>query len=679
MLLLFVGASAQVLYTNESNSDSYISGWDNFGGDRSVDQIGPATLNMEPENFKDSYVPVGSGMIITLCLGAGYAMRKRKKSFKSLPILLLCTILLCGCHKAPIEPEHKDTVQVTFTPPTGRSSISPEGIVNFTAGDILHMWASGNGTYEPRYLGSIANSAGSLNTFTGTVKVWGTGETLSFYYIGVNTPNQAGTTYIDFSDQTTSTAYGTENEMLANIARHYHVGRYQTVAPDDAVTNVFYGTLHNMMALGVFDTSEFGDASNVKIVSTAGLNNLVKINIDGSIEYALAGIDDQTNISGHIVIGKGMSKAYVALLPKTENIPAEVSLRFISNNKVSTSTLDIEIAPNYFIHPYTGDNSIIGVHIAATDYVSPRYIDFPSPEECLVSTHLFTVYSEGGDTKKVVFSQGNLVYDGGRFKQHKNPWEICELTGNSDISVTGTFDRFGWCTSGHNSGNYVFQPYANSVDQYPGSIGYGYGAPGSSYRESFYPDARYRKNDWGWYQFGMHCFDEYPISGGNDSYWRSVGRVEWTYLFNERVTSSSNLMDHSTGNYVTNARFAKCSVEGVKGIVLFPDTYVHPDASLEFNNINSCSDSGYSLSSFSAEDFWTLHEAGVEFFPIMGYWDKSTESLYNDHIGYYWSCKAQTADKGQALRIGDNVTVYNVNRYQGMFVRLVFQTEGSIF
>lgn len=201
------------------------------------------------------------------------------------------------------------------------------------------------------------------------------------------------------------------------------------------------------------------------------------------------------------------------------------------------------------------------------------------------------------------------------------------------------------------------------------------------YKQSFHPDSKRRKQDWGWYQFGMNCFEEYQISSGNNSYWRTMGQGEWKWLFNSRSTSSSGLIDYVTDNEVTNARFVKATLEDIRGIMIFPDTYVHP-VSVHLKYINDNNENGFNENLLTAEQFYLLHEAGVEFLPIDSYYNKNTEHISGTSAaGHYWSCKTQTTDKAIFCKInvteGINVDNY-MQRYQGLFVRLVFQVEGVI-
>ena len=604
-----------------------------------------------------------------------------KKIFVFLFALMMA---LSSCHKT--NNHIHETTYVTFTPQVDRATVNEFGQVTFNSDDVLYAYASGISGTPGRYLGTLNNvsgGTGSTASFAGTIGSWYQGEFLSFYYLGDNTVNTTGTTEINYVDQTGTNTYTAD---LNAISRKYLIGLYRTQAPDDAVTVDFAGTVANMIIIAALDTHEFG-SEYVRITSPQRLNNLVKINIDGSIEYCVAGAGSSAS-TGHIMIGPGNTKKYIALLPKSAayDTEANVWLNFTSNDKTGNLGQYIRLAQNDFIHAAGPDNeTIYPVEIHATDCESSHYINFPTPESCMSSPFLFTTAKENHNgvmvTKKVVFSQGNLVYDQGRFKQHKNAWDFCPISSNSDINANGTFDVFGWATSGYSFGQHFYEPYSNAYSEYGGSVGYGYGSPTSGYKQSFYPDKTYRRSDWGWYQFGMNYYPEYTMEGGK-SYWRSLGQAEWTYIFYSRAVSSTGLTDYATSTNITNGRFAKCTLCGVKGVLLFPDTYSHP-ASIHLSYINTDGTDGYTTNILSESDYNTLHAAGVEFIGINGYWDKSTETFIDPTLGYYWSCKTQKTDQAIICKMTDKASgsIYttHVNKYQGLYVRLVFQVSGEIY
>ena len=604
---------------------------------------------------------------------------------KKIFILLFSCLFALSCCKKNNNLIY-ETTYVSFHPQEMRASVDEFGHVTFNSDDVLYAYASGNSSTEGRFLGTLDNVSGGTGNsaqFAGSIGKWYQGEWLSFYYLGDNTINTTGTTEINFADQSGWSSY---QDDLTAISRKYLIGLYRVQAPDDAITVDFYGMISNMMIIGAFDTHEFGD-QNVRITSPQRLNNLVKINIDGSIEYCVAGAGSDAT-TGHIMIGKGNSKKYIALLPKSTAYDTDpnVWLNFTSNDRTGNLGQYIRLAQNDFIHATGQDNSTIyPVEIHPIDYVSSQYINLPSPEECMSYPHVFTTAKETHNgvmvTKKVVFSQGNLVYDQGRFKQHKNPWGTCTILSNNDINANGTFDVFGWATSGYSFGQHFYEPYSNATTEYEGSIGFGYGAPLQGYKRSFHPEKPYRRSDWGWYQFGMQYYPEYTMSGG-DSYWRTLGQAEWTYIFYNRSVASTGLIDQSTGTSVSNGRFVKAVLCGVSGVLIFPDTYEHP-SSISLSYINKDGTSGYSTNILSESDFNTLHSVGVEFLPINGYYDKVNQEFVDVVNGYYWSCKTQKTDQAILCKITDkeSSSIYTThsNKYNGMYVRLVFQVSGMIY
>jgi hypothetical protein len=667
---------------NGGGTDGFFQGgFDDY--DRDPSDI--STITIASQNFGEP-APLDDGLVILCLLGLGYlAIKKRKVS------ILLCSLFLFSCHHKLIElPEttgNNGRVTVTFNTRSSKTGITPTGVVTFTENDVLHVFASGINETPGRYLGHLTNGSdtGSSVQFTGTIDPWYEGEQVSFYYLGQNVVNKDGITLIDFSDQSYDDQVLSINGDLFNISRNFHISRFKFTASDNTETTSISGQLKNMMALAVFNTSEFTDDSNVKII---GLNNLVRIYPDGSIEYGVAGVNSDPSVdnqAGHIIIGRGTNKKYVALLPESETEAANVNVIFTSNEKVSNSALNLQIGINSFLYESNQVTSVTGYDISTVDCSSSLYINYPSPESCISETHLFTVAVENGTQKQVVFSQGNLVYDQGRFKQHRYPWGMCQINSNSDINVGSTFDRFGWGASGYTFGQPIYQPYSNSTTQYSSSVGYGYGPLGAGslkYKQSFHPHEKYRKQDWGWYQFGMDLYNEYPISSENNSYWRTLGQGEWIYLFNSRETSSTELIDYSTSLEIDNARFAKATIDNVRGVLIFPDIYIHPDSNIHLSYINSNSGNGFTANNISPEDFWTLHDAGVEFLPINSYFDKTVGHINTStSAGYYWSCKTQTVDKAIYCKINvtDGVITNTLDRYQGLFVRLVFQVDGLVY
>lgn len=94
--------------------------------------------------------------------------------------------------------------------------------------------------------------------------------------------------------------------------------------------------------------------------------------------------------------------------------------------------------------------------------------------------------------------------------------------------------------------------------------------------------------------------------------WRTLTGNEWHYILKERPGSYLN------GE--SNARYATAVVNGVRGVILFPDEYSHPDGVTLPRSINP-TDIYYSFegNSYTVEDWLLMEEAGCVFLPSAGY------------------------------------------------------------
>lgn len=261
---------------------------------------------------------------------------------------------------------------------------------------------------------------------------------------------------------------------------------------------------------------------------------------------------------------------------------------------------------------------------------------------------VFTI-NDNGD--KVFFSQGNLQYIGSastwKFAEHQ--WEVVGKAQDNSTSSQCTRDLFGWGTSGWNCGNIYYRPYDTDDSE-----GYYYGPAGN-----YDLTGSYANSDWGIYN---------PISnGGNQAgLWRTLTSAEWIYLFNTREGSSINGEAH--------ARYAKASVNGMAGMILFPDDYIHPDGVPEPNGINDSSASFYD-NDYESNYWRTMEEAGCVFLPAAGYrvgTEVGLNGIYGPS-GAYWSVSYYEGYAAymvyfgvEALSLGDWY-----NRLTGVSVRLV--------
>ena len=235
-------------------------------------------------------------------------------------------------------------------------------------------------------------------------------------------------------------------------------------------------------------------------------------------------------------------------------------------------------------------------------------------------TGLFSV-SNG---KQVRFSQGNLQYqastDTWRFAAQQ--YECIGQT-NSNISLfyQGWVDLFGWGTSGYN-------------DTKPWLIDYNIDATSITGT----------KYDWG--------LNNVISNGGNKAgLWHLLAIDEWEYIVHSR----------------NGSRFAKATVNNVRGLLLLPDGW--STATYTLNAINDAG-SGFESNYISATDWSDVLEAnGVVFLPCAGI-REGTSVNYVNGFGRYWS--STYIEKARSLFIHQSdVRPEGADYHWGLAVRLV--------
>lgn len=227
-------------------------------------------------------------------------------------------------------------------------------------------------------------------------------------------------------------------------------------------------------------------------------------------------------------------------------------------------------------------------------------------------------------TNKVGFSKGNLQYQAWSkkwcFAEHQ--WDV--IGGENDCispRYYGWIDLFGWGT-GNN-------PTRSSTS-------------GNDYRGFA---------DWG----------KNTISKGYGKKWFTLTKDEWEYVFYERNTSSG-------------FRYVKAMVNGVNGVILFPDNWNSSNYNL--NNINK-SDVSFNSNRISESVWNSKFEAnGAVFLPTGGY--RSGTYVYGvGSYGLYWTATQGHGDGAYAVYFcGSGLSAdYWNSRYLGQSVRLVCSAE----
>lgn len=211
------------------------------------------------------------------------------------------------------------------------------------------------------------------------------------------------------------------------------------------------------------------------------------------------------------------------------------------------------------------------------------------------------------DDKTVAFAQGNLQATTADLGEHWT-WGFAEhqydyvgnavantmISGNGKVGENGTVDLFGWSTVA----NFFGIHYSENSSLYSGEF-----------------------IEWG-----------KRIGDG----WRTLTKDEWVYVFNTRTGAKASTVAENA-----NIRFAKATVNSIKGVILFPDGGTF--AASEFTTVAALNQGSASFTTTTCTaDQWTALEAkGCVFLPNAGY--RLGTVVYSDNsAGFYWSSTSDT-------------------------------------
>lgn len=250
-------------------------------------------------------------------------------------------------------------------------------------------------------------------------------------------------------------------------------------------------------------------------------------------------------------------------------------------------------------------------------------------------------------TQKVFFSKGNLQYQAStntwRFAENQYDY-VGDNNANISSSYNGWIDLFGWGTSGYNHGARCYQPWSTST------ITDNYSAYGNCFNNL--------NDDTGQADWGYNAIS----NGGNTiSIWRTLTRDEWNYLVNTRSANSG-------------MRYVKAVVNGINGVIIFPDNW--SSTIYSFNSIND-KDAYYSHNVIDETIMVnTLEQNGAVFLPAAGSRTGVTISNVNES-GCYWSATAEGINAGISAYVftyyDSDLEAYWFTYYRrtGLSVRLV--------
>ena len=263
---------------------------------------------------------------------------------------------------------------------------------------------------------------------------------------------------------------------------------------------------------------------------------------------------------------------------------------------------------------------------------------------------VFTVSDDGnGNVKKVRFSKGNLYYDGTQSKYffEAKQYDVPLLTFNKETD--NHVGHFYWSKDAN---------VARSLSNYTDS--------GASDTDVFFTNDSENQ---------AKPNLEFTVNG-QTGFWRVLSggdNGEWSYLLNSRNTA-----------YVSNRRYAAVKVNGMAGLLIFPDDFSSwpSEAGDEPQTFDTNSDN-WNDRNYTVEQFTVLQNNGCVFLPAAGFRDGnpgSPEPAFVCNVGdsgYYWS--ASPTDEISAYDLyfysGNVGPSFNNNRYQACSVRLVTESK----
>jgi hypothetical protein len=525
LVLSFVMAMLCVVPVSAQQSDDFFRVDDDTYSNRDVVGMIWATGGFTPA---DPEAPIGSGLLIMVAAGAGYVVVRRRRSIRKGTTLLLAFAILLGLTQCKKKVDTINAVVTNGIPMTleayngGRTSVSDEGIINWTAGDKIYVVCDGE------CVGYVENTAGALTTFTGTVTGVTTGaHTFHYYYVGNQTIADAATSFeMDFSDQT-----GNLDDL-----GDFHVGHGSQEISYTAGDEISAAAeMTSLVSVGYFDIAGMAEVGEKVFMYGENVNNKISINFSTNV-VTNTKVDTEHNnnyISLGIVSDGATCGRYVMLVP---NDGTETTISFVSKRTSGSYTFPRGIETGKFY--CKNDNTSTPLTISPVAY-TPGSLRGE-----------FTINNSGD---KVHFSQGNLKCTRETAPWGTNPsnwdwgfmdrqYDIVETADVSvDYSEEDVVSLFGWgCTGFKDTDYYGDQEHYLPNDTY-GAEDYVYGPSGNYYLSVN------RKSDWGITMGdGWHTFSEAEISymlGRYDHKLTIVNGIEGLMVLNSVKVTPSIIKD----------------------------------------------------------------------------------------------------------------------------------------
>ncbi len=383
----------------QQTSDDFFRVDDAFNGNRDV-----LTYSLTGSLANDDFgTPLGSGLLILTAAGAGYAISRRKRSFRKGSALVLAALMLLGmtaCKKKVAEPIMPSSVRITLNVDgdNGGSKVNVDPyyspMVTFESGDKVLVG------YNGKYVGTLTHNG---SNFSGDIEASGDGtQKLYFYFVG----NKQGSISVgdasctvNISDQSTALPVLSFSESNEN----YNGG------------GTYTASLHNQCALVKF-TME----------NPAGSVQVGSMHTEATISFATPGITPTATTGSVRLNSKSKTEKWAILLPQEAVTNATVTIG--SENK----TVDV---PAITRNAYITD-------IPAIANTAVSYGDLSLVTADYEAQYGDILYGTLGGNYKITIAPGatvtlnNVTINGTNDSDYK--WAGITCLGNATIILSGT-------------------------------------------------------------------------------------------------------------------------------------------------------------------------------------------------------------------------------------------------
>ncbi len=571
--------------------------------------------------------PIGSGLLVMVAAGAGYALMKRKgsyktcRSYKTYMLALAMVLSLTGCKKKieTVVPENNNSVNITLNVNGGgRHSVildqetgySP---VAYHEGDVIYV---GDGT---SYVGSLTCQSDGT-TFAGAITPSSTAEDLYFYYVGGLTPQNWGETSftVDIHDQSNSNTANDNTHKLPVLS----------IGKDDYYNGKtsFSCALDNKCALVKFRLQAQAGDQGLANVRISNMLSEAKIDFANNSITPTGALDAITLYCGPSNNGEQtVTNKYLRwaiLLPSDAERSGYVIVEDVfqfANNKYYNKVTIPEIVPdsvNYLYEP-------IQINNKSTNETSDN------------------LYMVSDNFNVVEFSPGNLQY-------HPNSGKWYFATKTWSYIGNDTYGNVYWKTGTNDS--IKCSNTKISTNSYQGLIDlFGWGAWGYNTKDDIC-NASTDNSAYTW-------ISDFQGTIENDSHndWRTLTRTEWAKL---------NTIHNS------NKKIGKGTVFGVRSEIILP-----------INNTATIENYQWTTLEINSGNWATWRNNGAVVLPATGYRSginvtkakPDGNGTYTE--GYYWSSSEinQNQAYGAVNSTGkpEMAVVENLQKFYGCSIRLV--------